>query len=120
MIPHQDYKMITLEVIQNIETAARPSNVKKKLQAYFCDQTDIEYILHTTTEFEDIAGHCFHLSTRPSKFEHFRECLVGSVCNNWDIACINQSLGIGGPYCSLVLLRAASAARVDYETKKLA
>jgi len=44
VIPHDQYKTVSLEFVRNVGTAARPNNIKKKVQAYFCSNQDIEYI----------------------------------------------------------------------------
>ena len=46
-IVHDNYKTIRLEIILNIGMTACPNNVKKKVQAFFCDNQDVEYILRT-------------------------------------------------------------------------
>jgi len=64
--------------------AARPNNVKKKVQAYFCDNQDVEYILRTVLEFDDIADNRMNLQGGQQRFDYFRENLGGTTRNTWD------------------------------------
>ena len=90
VIPHDQYKTVSLEFVRNIGTAARPNNIKKKVQAYFCSNQDIEYILRTIMEFDDIADNRMNLAGGQERFDNFRDCLGGTTRNTWDAVATNQ------------------------------
>ena len=92
VIPHDKYKTISLKFVRNIGMAVHPNNVKKKVQAFYCGNTDIKYILRTIQEFEDIADNHMQLVG----FEYFRECLGGTTRKAWDAMNIGQPLTISG------------------------
>ena len=53
-IPFNSYKTVELMNMVNEGNLANPVMVKRKATAYYCDNNDIEYILRTINEFEDI------------------------------------------------------------------
>ena len=95
-IPHDKYRMIPLEFVRNIRTAAHPNNVKKKVQAFYCDNTDVEYILRTIQEFEDIADNRMQIAGGQQQFKYFRECLGGTTRKAWDAMSQGQPLTVAG------------------------
>lgn len=75
----------------NVGTAAAPVYEKRKMQVPYADKADVELILRTIEEFHDVASAGrLNLSTGPKKFEKFRECLGGTVRDQWDVVKVLQ------------------------------
>ena len=81
----------------NEGTANRPRYVKHKEEAYFCEEIDVEYILNTIIEFEDICDpDCLNITTAVQRKKHFRLCLGDIVRTRWDAAVDNMPITMAG------------------------
>lgn len=86
-IPHDSYRVITLTATVNEGTRDVPIPVKRKEEVYFCEVHDVEYILRTIHEFEDVlVADRLDLESGPKRYSQFRKCLGGTIRNNWDVA----------------------------------
>ena len=58
---------------------------KRKYNVPLVNTQDVETLCHCTLEFEDVlVPPCLLLTTGPLKFSFFRQCLGGTICNQWD------------------------------------
>ena len=97
VIPHDSYQTITLYREINVGTAAAPHFTKQKEEAFHFENTDIEYLLRTIHEFEDIVtDDRLQLNTGPLRFTYFRKCLGGTARDNWDLARHNRQQDLNG------------------------
>ena len=76
----------------NVGTNNDPIREKRKMEVPKADKLDIELILRTVDEFHDVASAGrLNLSTGPLKFAKFRECLGGSIRDQWDVVKANHA-----------------------------
>jgi len=97
VIKHSRYEKITLSNDHNVGTAARPIIEKRREEVFFCSVEDVEYIIDTYLEFDDSCSiNRLNLNTVPKVFNKFRQCLGGTVRDQWDIARDHQPMTQAG------------------------
>jgi len=86
VIPHPSYQKILLTEMVNVGTAAAPDLQKKKEEVFFCERHDVEYILRTILEFQDVCSRGrLNIRAGPAMYNAFRKCLGGAVRDTWDV-----------------------------------
>jgi hypothetical protein len=76
----------------NVGTNNDPVREKRKMEVPMADKPNAELILRTVEEFHDVASAGrLNLSTGPLKFAKFRECLGGSIRDQWDVVKVLQA-----------------------------
>ena len=119
IIPHDSYTTVSLYHEMNIGTVARPVLTKRKEEAFHCSTNDIEYILRTIKEFNDVtAQDRLHLVTGPLRFTFFRKCLGGTVRDNWDIARQNINQDLAGFDTAIQTFKSKFLNETDFADQK--
>ena len=76
----------------NVGTNNDPVREKRKMEVPMADKPNAELILRTVEEFHDVASAGrLNLSTGPLKFAKFRECLGGSIRDQWRKGMVGRS-----------------------------
>jgi len=85
-IDPDDYKRVKLEEEVNVGTEDAPRFVKRKAEVFKADRKDIELLIRTIIEFDDVAGPArLNIDSGEKKFAQFRLCLDTTLRDDWDI-----------------------------------